>query len=119
MYGWHMCLLIVLNILFNLYFVFYFGGKGISLVYLKYSKRIKRYFDNKFNPPIDLSDISDLEMTDINLNTIKHVQGFLMEEGVLPIRRKHIALKIKKQSDLEEVKEDPLEEISESKEVLK
>ena len=84
MYGWHMCAMIAFNIAFNLYYVFYYGGRGIYLVFIKYKNRISHYF-NKKNKEINLSDISESEDSIIPEKKEKyihqHVLAFKMEDA--------------------------------------
>jgi hypothetical protein len=97
--------MIAFCIAFNLYYVFYFGGRGIYLVFTKYKLRISHYFKKK-EPEIDLSEISDFDDSILKKkeDIMPHVQGFVMEDGQLPKRRK------KKFKELTEVQEVPEEE---------
>jgi hypothetical protein len=84
MYGWHMCAMIAFNIAFNLYYVFYYGGRGIYLVFIKYKNRISHYF-NKKNKEINHSDISESEDSIVPEKKEKyihqHVLAFKMEDA--------------------------------------
>ena len=45
--GWVMIFLICLQMLFNIFFVCWFTSKSFKLIYVKYSKRFKRWLKRK------------------------------------------------------------------------